>query len=390
MKAVMYGAGNIGRGFIGQKLYKSGYEVVFVDIASEIVDEINRRKSYPVRIVSNDITYEETVENVRAVNGREQYSVESEISTADLMATAVGANILPKVAPVIAEGIKKRFDNGAEPLNIIICENLLNANNLLKQWIKDYLPERYHDYIETKVGFVEASVGRMVPVMTKEMQENDILRVWVEPYDELPVDGGAFKGHLPNLIKIKPFSPFEFYIERKLFVHNLGHAACAYLGALRGYEFIWQAVGDAIVLADARKAMSQSSAALSKVFKIPIEELEIHVEDLLARFANKALGDSVSRVGRDPLRKLSPNDRLIGALRICKENSLPYDGISRVIAGALKFFDPEDKSSVEMSRMINDQGAEGILKSWCGLSEYDTKNILKQTEYLKQMKDGIK
>ncbi len=382
MKAVMYGAGNIGRGFIGQAMSRSGYEVVFVDVVKDVVEALNRRGSYPVRVVSNDDTHEETVEGVRAVDGMDAAAVAREIASADLMATAVGANILPRIAPVIAQGLKARFDSGAPPLNIIICENLLDANKLLKKWIAEALPQEYVPMLDTRVGFVEASIGRMVPVMTKDMQEGDILRVWVEPYDELPVDRDAFIGGVPALHHLQPFSPFEFYIERKLFIHNLGHATCAYFGFLKGYEFIWQAVSDADIRSRAYAVMSQSAAGLSGCFGVPQSEIFLHVEDLLSRFGNRALGDSVARVGRDPLRKLSPQDRLVGSVRLCKSQALPYERILDSLAAALLFHDPSDEASVRMAAMIEDQGVESFLKDWCRLDQEDIPAVVTRYQQL--------
>ena len=367
MKAVMYGAGNIGRGFIGQLFNLSGYEVVFIDVDEKVVGEINLRKRYPVKIVSNDEIHEEWVENVRAVNGMDADAAAGEISGADIVATAVGARVLPKIAPVIAAGLKLRFKAGGAPLNIIICENLLDSGPYLKKLIKDELPEPLCGAVEEKVGFVEASVGRMVPVMTEEMRGDNLLRVWVEPYNSLPVDKDAFVGGVPPIMNLKPFSPFDFYIKQKLFVHNLGHAACAYLGKISGYQFIWQAVGDEKIKAAAKQAMRESADALSKHYSVSVCDIENHIEDLLNRFGNKALSDSVARVGRDPLRKLSPDDRLAGAAAFCKSENLPYEGILKVIAAALLFFDENDESSVKMGDMIRESGRAGFLQSWSGL-----------------------
>jgi mannitol-1-phosphate 5-dehydrogenase len=376
MKAVMYGAGNIGRGFIGQLMSESGYEVVFVDVAAPVVEALNARHSYPVRLVSNEGSHEVTVDNVRAVMGTDEAAVIREICEADLMATAVGAPILPRIAPLVARGLLERFRQGRPPLDIIICENLLDANLLFKKWIAEALPPGSASFLDTYVGFVEASIGRMVPVMTAAMQQGDILRIWVEPYAELPVDGGAFVGPVPPLENIIPFSPFDFYIQRKLFIHNLGHAACAYLGFLKGYRYIWEAVVDGGVRAAAGAAMEQSAAALSSRFGVPLSVIRGHIRDLLGRFGNRELGDTVARVGKDPLRKLSPNDRLVGAVGLCRRQGLPCDRILFALAAALRFSRPDDAASLEMQSMIAQKGPEGFLEQWCALSSQDIAECL--------------
>jgi len=128
--AVMYGAGNIGRGFIGALLSQSGYEVAFIDIDQALVDGLNREKGYPVRIVSNEGERDQWIDNVRGINGRDTEAAAEAIAHADVMATAVGVHVLPRIAPILASGIQKRWALKTQvPLNILICENLLDAHH---------------------------------------------------------------------------------------------------------------------------------------------------------------------------------------------------------------------------------------------------------------------
>ena len=177
-KAVMYGAGNIGKGFMGQLFFQNGYNTVFIDINPDVIDALNRDKAYPIKIVSNKDRHEMIIKDVSGIHGMDTNAVAEEIARCDIMCTAVGVNVLPKIVPNLANGIKLRSQTG-RPLNIIICENKIDANLYLKQMIKEYLPQEYHSFIEDKVGFIEASVGRMVPVVTDEMKEGNLLRVWV-------------------------------------------------------------------------------------------------------------------------------------------------------------------------------------------------------------------
>jgi len=368
-KAVMYGAGNIGRGFIGQVFHDSGYEVVFVDVNLQVVEALNKKRCYPLRVVSEEKTYEVVLGNVRAVNGTDLEAVAEEIATADIMATAVGVNILPYIAKNIASGIKKRFSITKKPLNIIICENLIDAGGALKELLKAHLAGE--EELLDSVGFVEASIGRMVPVMTPAMQEGDILRQWVEPYCELPVDEKAFKGGIPELKNLKPFSPFRFYEERKLYIHNLGHAMSAYFGHLKGYEMIWQAAGDTGIAKKVRAAMTASALALSKAYGMPYASLKEHIDDLLYRFCNKALGDTIARVGRDPMRKLKPSDRFSGAAARCNSENIDPKPILAGMAAALYFMREDDESSLEMQKVLEKDGIKGFLTGYCGLSASD-------------------
>lgn len=318
MKAVMYGAGNIGRGFIGQLFSESGYEVIFIDVNPVIVEQMNRDHAYPVNIVSEAGNSEVLVENIRAIDGHDSAAVSAAISEADVMATAVGVNVLPTIARPIAEGLARRWSGGNScPLNIIICENLIDANQYLKKLVAAELALENRALLDEYAGFVEASVGRMVPVMTPEMQSGNVLRVMVEPYCELPVDRNGFRGEIPFVCNMVPASPFSFYIQRKLYIHNMGHALIAYLGRIRGYEFIWQAVQDQDIECAGRAAMYAAAQSLAVKHGVELAGVKAYADDLLARFGNRQLGDTVQRVGRDILRKLSPDDRLIGALNLC-------------------------------------------------------------------------
>ncbi len=365
-KAVMYGAGNIGRGFIGQLLSQSGYEVVFIDVNPQLVEELNREGAYPIRFVSDKGNQEVMIRNVRAVNGLDLEEVAKEISEADVMATAVGTNILPKIAPPVAKGLQKRWENqNMKPLNIIVCENLLDADHYLKGLVKDQLDEGVKRYVEELVGFVEASIGRMVPVATSEMQEGNSLRVCTEEYDELPVDKEGFKGGIPDIKNMVPYSPFTFYIQRKLFIHNMGHAVTAYLGQKKGYRYIWEAIGDETIRQTSMGAMMEAARALSKEHGVDVKHIQAHVEDLIERFANRQLGDTIERVGRDLQRKLAPKDRLVGALNLCIKHCIEPVYISSGIAAALHFKDP---AAGQVSALLEEHGVEKVLEEVCGLT----------------------
>ena len=365
MKAVMYGAGNIGRGFIGQVFHDSGYEVVFIDVKRDVVSALNERRQYPLNIVSHEGVREVLIDNVRAVDGTDAQAVAQEIASCDIMATAVGVNVLPFIAPNIAKGIEARGDR---PLNIIICENLMDSADVLRGLIGEHISDAA---LLDNVGLIEASIGRMVPIMTPEMQQGDILLQWTEPYCELPLDEKGFIGPIPALKYIVPFTPFRFYEERKLYIHNLGHASAAYLGNLRGYEYIWQAIADPEIEGQVRLAMQQSALAISHAYGVELSTLEAHIDDLLFRFTNKALMDTVSRVGRDPLRKLKPADRFQGAIERCAKEGVDNRPILVCMAAALKFQRADDTASQDMQQMIAAEGVEAFLTHWSKLSSAD-------------------
>ena len=322
MKAVMYGGGNIGRGFIGMLLSASGYEVTFVDVVEAVINTLNTEHTYPVRIISNEGHQDINVQNVSAVNGNDVTAVAEAIAQADIMATAVGVNVLKFIIPNLVAGIRLRKERGCPPFNIIICENLMDANKVIEGMLKAHLTEEEQAWFDENIGLVEASIGRMVPVQTEEMKDGNPLRVCVESYGYLPVDKDAFKGEIPQIKNMVPFSPFDFYLKRKLYIHNMGHATCAYLGDLLGLEYIYEAIDVDEVYIIVKNAMQESAQALAKKYGVELADILKHITDLLYRFTNAALRDTCKRVGGDPNRKLSPQDRLIGSSSLALQTGI--------------------------------------------------------------------
>ena len=367
MKAVMYGGGNIGRGFIGALLSNSGYEVAFVDVVDDVINALNKEHTYPIRIIKGDSYEDIDVKNVSAVDGKDPAAVAEAIAEADIMATAVGVNVLKFIIPNIVAGLRLRKERNLPPLNIIICENLNDANKIIEGMIKEQLTDEEIAWFDANIGLVEAAIGRTVPVQTEEMKDGNPLRVCVESYGYLPVDKEAFKGEIPEIKNMVPFAPFDFFIKRKLFLHNMGHAMTAYLGDLLGIEYIYEAIDNDEIYIIVKGAMEESARALSKKYGVALEDIMLHRINLLDRFTNAALRDTCSRVGREPARKLSPHDRLIGSAKLALEMGITpaYIAIGAA-AGLFRYMnEAEDKTLT----------AEAVLTS---VSELDTKSELAQ------------
>ena len=328
---------------------------------------MNARSQYTVLIVSNDGEEDTTVKPVRAVNSLTDSAID-EIVNCEIMGTAVGVNVLPKIAPVIAKGVVARMERAGRPLDIILCENQLGADGLMRGWIYERLTDEQKAWAEKNLGLVEASIGRMVPPLTPEMREKDKLLICVEPYCELPVDRDAFKGPIPDLVGLIPYTPFEFYIKRKLFLHNGGHALCAYLGYEKGYEYIWQAIADPEIYEAAKASMMTSAAALVKKFGEGVREnVESNVTDLLFRFQNRALKVTVARVGAVPVRKLRRNDRIVGAALFAIEQGIDPAPIVRGIVAALRFDRVEDATAPAIQKALQEQGIGYVLEHYMSL-----------------------
>jgi mannitol-1-phosphate 5-dehydrogenase len=209
------------------------------------------------------------------------------------------------------------------------------------------------------------------------------LRVVVEPYEELPVDKDAFKGEIPKLNNLIPFSPFGFYIRRKLFVHNMGHAICAYFGWLKGYTYVYESAEDPEIAGKAKAAMLNVAHALSKDYGIPFKEVESNVYDLIRRFGNRVLKDTNARVGGDPKRKLKNIDRLVGAALYCTEQGTSADDIIPAIAAGYLFDNPQDASSVEIQKYIAENGIESAVENYSEIEGELKNKIVAEYEKMK-------
>ena len=366
--AVMYGAGKIGRGFIGKVFSDSGYEVCFLDILQDLVDALNARGSYTVRFVSNEGQQDFKVGPVRAAYSLSDGAIE-EIVNCDIMATAVGVNQLPNIAPVIARGMAARMARTGKPLDVIICENQIGADELMRGWVYEHLDPEQRAWADEHLGLVEASIERMVPPMPPELLAEDRLMIRTESNSDLPVDRDGFKGEIPDLVGLIPDSPFEYYIKRKLFLQNGGHALCAYLGYEKGYEYIWQAMADPEIYDAAKASMETTAKALIAGFGEGVRvKVEFLVTNLLERYQNRALGDTVTRVGADPVRKLRRNDRIIGAALFAMEQGVDPAPIVRGIAAALKYDPPGDPTAPALQADLKEKGIEYVMTRYMGLA----------------------
>lgn len=362
MKAIQFGAGNIGRGFIGAVLSQAGYELVFADVVEELLNQINERKEYTVH-VSDHKSYDIHIKGVRAVNSGSLDAVR-EIADADLVTTAVGLRILKFVAPTLAKGITARKEAGIEkPLNVIACENGLKASSQLKMLVNSLLDADTASWAVSHVGYPDAAVDRIVPPVRCDIP----LDVAVEEYFEWDVERSSFVGEVPVINGMTPVNNLLAYVERKLFTLNTGHATAAYLGKMKGIATIKECVENPAIAAIVKGAMQQSGEGLVRKFDFDPTAHAAYIETILRRFSNPYLRDECDRVGREPLRKLSPNDRLILPMMTAREYRLPYDKLLLAIGAALHFDNPQDPQSVEMLSSIKEEGLEATIVKYTGI-----------------------
>ena len=365
--AIMIGAGNIGRGFIGALLEKSGWHVVFADVVESLISEINARKSYVVHVQDREQS-EQTVTNISGISSANQELVDAIGGDCDLITTAVGLRILPIVAKPIAAGIRARKAAGStQILNVVACENAVRGTSQLRDAVYANLSEEERAYAKEYVGFADCAVDRIVP---KASFANP-LDVAVEQYSEWDVEKGGWKGPLPEIQGLTFVDDLSAYIERKLFTLNSGHAICAYLGTLKGCKTIVESIADPAIGNIVYKAMCESGEGLIRKHGFDPAAHHAYIDRIFARFQNPYLEDETARGAREPPRKLAPTDRLIKPLVTAYGYGLNVDHLVYGAAAALLFNCPEDPQSVELQEKIKAEGVEKALEAYTGLRPED-------------------
>lgn len=366
--ALIFGAGNVGRGFLGHLLYLSGYALTFADIDQALLQAIRERQGYTLRLAVHDRIEDVRIAPVHVIHVEDKTAIAQAIVAADIAVTAVGARALPALAPQLAAGLAQRArERPKAPLNIIVCENLRDASRVLRELIRQSLPLGLHSYLDQHVGLVMSVIARMVTAPSAEARAADPTLIIAEPYQHLPVDRHGFVGPIPPIVGLEPRDHFDAWVDWKLYIHNAGHAVLAYLGYRRGYRYGYQALEDPQVGPWSAQAMRESARALVAEHGFDPAQLEADIQDLLRRFANRALADPISRLARDPLRKLAPADRLVGAATLCLRHGVTPDALSWGIAAGLAFDDPADPSAVELQRRLEMDGLDRVLAEVCGL-----------------------
>ena len=378
MQAVHFGAGNIGRGFIGSLLYQSGFETCFIDVNSEIVDLINEKQEYTVQL-ANETQDQSIVKNVRAINSATdpQLVIEA-IGNANLVTAAVGPTILPHIAGLLAEGLRQRLNHTEKPLTIIACENMVGGSDFLKEHVYEQLQEEEKAQFDKCYSFPNSAVDRIVP---NEKNEDKLL-VKVEPFFEWVVEESAIKGENPPVEGITFVENLEPYIERKLFTVNTGHATAAYFGYLAEIEIIHEALANEEVKASIENVLQETGRLLIEKYQFNAEEHDVYIQKIIGRFANPFITDETTRVGRSPVRKLKSNDRFINPAQQYAEmfGEVPTYLVS-AIAAAFRYDFVEDPEAVAIQKTIQEEGLSFAIEKFTGLEPESALFIAIKNQY---------
>jgi mannitol-1-phosphate 5-dehydrogenase len=368
--AVQFGAGNIGRGLMGQLFWESGFETVFVDADTPLVDRLNRRGGYPLRLLDaySRQVRELTIDRFRALHVGQEAAIAATVGQADVVATAVGVANLDAISPLLAHGLRQRFQRSG-PLDVYLCENMLGAAALLATKVAGLLDEPVRAWAQTNVGFVGTSVARIVGGAGARSPQDDPLLVVADAHRDIPYDGRASRAGSPGIEGFHAVDNFTAEVERKIFTHNLGHAALAYLGHLRGHTYIHETFDDDFVNSVFEGALDETTEALLRRYPADLDRRD-HLEirrDVRVRFGNPLLRDRITRVARDPIRKLGRDDRIIGAAELCRSQGVATAHLATICAAALCYDGVQDPHAAHLQAMIQQRGVQETLREVSGI-----------------------
>jgi mannitol-1-phosphate 5-dehydrogenase len=365
VKAVIFGSGRIGCGFAGHLLGEAGYELSFLSRNAEVVAHLNRVGGYRVLLAHGRERTEHAIRGVRALHTAQQAEdCVAALREADVIVTAVGPTELGAIAPLLAAGLAGR----AAPVNVLAFENLADAGAELRARVAECLPAGFE---LARFGFSGTLVTRAVTQCIGDPAEDKPLVFVGDPPAELVVDGRSLVQPLPQLPTMVVADAFAAWMQRKLFIFSAGHATCAYLGHLKGYRYIHSAIRDEEIRAAVLQAMSEGQRGIAALYGEAFAGGPAHLEQILDRFGNAAITDPVSRVARDPSRKLSAGDRLLGAARLAEQAGVHPHQLLRAAAAAYCFRDPADAVAARLQEEIRVAGLRRTMHRVSGLGARD-------------------
>lgn len=365
MKAVHFGAGKIGRGFIADLLHDTGYAITFVDVNEPLNAEMNKYHNYYLYVIQEDYRRKE-IDQVSALSPITQpEDVKQEIVDADLVTTAVIADNFPKIADILAAGLKARLDAGKEKVNLIPCENAFYCGEMLKEeLVKTGILTK--EELNKAAAIPSTAVDRMVFAADRDGRDGiDIGNTF-----ELVIEKNKLVDPDAEPIKHARYTDnLDKFLERKLCVVNGGHTMSAYIAKLMGYDIIQDYFKVAENKKLTRDIMLQASAFVEKKHGFTREEMEEYIDATIGRWSTPGIEDTVERIAKAPIRKLDPEDRMVKPARMCEQYGFPNDLILKGIAAAFLYDMDGDEQAAQISAYVKEQGIEKAIPHYTDIEE---------------------
>lgn len=353
-QALHFGGGSIGIGFIADLLHESNYEVTIVDIDQELVSQINETETFDLYLINEEYKKKQLTHIHGLSSIEDQSEIIEKISTTDLLTTAVWAENLPKIAPVLLEGLKKRAALGEKRVNILACENAMFNSEILRKAILA-LDSSAAEWLDGIAAFPNTAVDRMV--LASEHGGKKTIDIGRD--HELVIEESKLVDPENKPIKDAVYTTnLKKYIERKLYVVNCGHAWAGYMGFVNGYSIIQDVFHNEELVSMIRETMWESAYLLMEKHGFTEEDMTDYIDFIMARYQTPGIKDWITRVSRSPIRKLQPEERLVGPCVQCEELGLKNERLLEGIAAAFLFDNPADEQSMELLAFVAEHGID--------------------------------
>ncbi len=361
-RVVIVGAGKIGRGFIAHLLWMAAVPFTFVESRGDVVEGLRAQGRYRVEMLGHP---EQSAEIDRfEILAWPQAG--PAVAEADTIFTAVGGNRLTEAGQSLAPLLALRQQVGAaRAINIVTCENWPHPAAQLRQALVAERPGLLSE--PGKIGIAEATVLRSCIEPTPEQAAIDPFTVQAQSYWELQIDRDALVAPLPAVSGFRLLPNFQTALSRKLYTYNAASATLAFLGLLAGHRYLHEAAGDPRVLAMASAVLNETGRAVCQRYGYTEEEQRQFADSALAKYSDPNLPDPLERQVRDPLRKLGPHDRLVGAASLCQEAGIVPRALALVIAAGLRYAEPSDPSARALQAKLGEDGVDAVLTEVCGI-----------------------
>lgn len=217
---------------------------------------------------------------------------------------------------LLSLGLKRRMTMGPHALTILSCDNLRENGDKLHAAIITYINAlKWKDlstWISLHVSFPNTMVDRIVPALTVEKVQdfesrfglkNESHLIATEEFSQWVIEDN-FKREKPPLDKVgvEFVSAVKPYEEMKLRLLNASHSFLAYMGLLKGYQYVHEAIADENLQAKVELLMLREVVPMLDIpagFNIVNYE-----ENLIQRFKNNQLPHQLKQIAMDGSQKL--------------------------------------------------------------------------------------
>ena len=364
MKVAVLGAGKTGRGFLGRLLQETGQEIVFIDSKLDLVHSLHDKGSYMVTYFGGEKA-PSFIHSYTAYHTSDGNAIKA-LASADIIFVSVGVENFPEAAKMLAQAVALNLTQKDVKSTIVVtAENAIDPAEKLSVLI-------HRDF----TGVMEETINLHITesaIFCSTMEDHDSpINILSEVYDELPFDLNRLPldFSFPNFMK--PIKEFSLLLTKKIFTYNCASAAIAYLGDYQGQTLYGEAANDPLVV----NVLSHLYSDINKVLCIEYgldEESQVEfARKSLNKFQNRLILDSIERNARDVRRKLFPDERMIGPLRLLEKQRIESKALALVVAAAIRYGKLHDPT---MHEMLVQGGVDRVLTEICSI---ERQNIMYQ------------